>query len=56
MKKLSPRRRKRLQSDAKYKRKGEPLRLEMKIKEKWIVRGENSIADRVKSRRDRIEK
>ena len=55
-KKLSPRRRKRLQSDAKYKRKEEPLRLEMKIKEKWIVRGENSIADRVKSRRDRIEK
>ena len=55
-KKLSPRRRKRLQSDARYKRKEEPLRTEMKIKEKWIVRGGNSIADRVKSRRDRIEK
>ena len=55
-KKLSPRRRKRLQSDAKYKRKEEPLKTEMKIKEKWIVRGENSIADRVKSCRDRIEK
>ena len=55
-KKLSPRRRKRLQSDAKYKMKEAPLRLEMKIKEKWIVRGENSIADRVKSCRERIEK
>ena len=52
---MSPRRRKRIQSSAKYKRKEEPLRLEMKIKEKWIVR-DKSIADRVKSRRDRIEK
>ena len=34
--KLSPRNRKRIQSQAKFKRKEGPLRLEMKIKERWF--------------------
>ena len=36
---LSPRARKKAQADAKFKRKEEPLRTKMAIKEKWTVRG-----------------
>ena len=36
--KLSPRARKRMQSQAKFKRKEEPLRTEMRIKERWLTR------------------
>ena len=37
-KRLSQQERKRLQSIAKYKKKEEPLRTEMRVKEKWILK------------------
>ena len=39
---LSPRARKKAQADAKFKRKMEPLRTVMAIKERWILEGEET--------------
>ena len=39
---LSQQERKRLQSIARYRKKEEPLRTEMKIKEKWVVKREGT--------------
>ena len=41
-KRLSQQERKRLQSIAKYKRKEEPLRTEMRVKEKWVLKCEGT--------------
>ena len=39
---LSPRARKKAQADARFKRKMEPLRTVMAIKERWILEGEET--------------